>query len=118
MDIILSDLELIILIVLFIGISQKIIIYNIDCKKISNLINEALNKLPEREKIIIGARQLSDNTVTLEKLGKDLGISKERVRQLEGNALKKLKSNLQGKVNKKHYFLSVMYIGDWSFFSN
>ncbi len=83
-------------------------IYNIDCKKISNLINEALNKLPEREKIIIGARQLSDNTVTLEKLGKDLGISKERVRQLEGNALKKLKSNLQGKVNKKHYFLSVM----------
>ena len=75
-------------------------IYNIDSKKISNLINEALNKLPEREKIIIGARQLSDNTVTLEKLGKDLGISKERVRQLECNALNKLKLNVQKKINK------------------
>ena len=77
-----------------------------DTKTISNLINEALNKLPEREKKIIGARQLSDNTVTLQELGKDLGISKERVRQLENRALNKLKLSLQKKVNKSDYSLT------------
>ncbi len=77
-----------------------------DNKTISNLINEALNKLPEREKKIIGARQLSENTVTLQELGKDLGISKERVRQLENRALNKLKLSLQKKVNKSDYLLT------------
>ena len=72
----------------------------------SRLINEALNKLPEREKKIIGARQLSENTVTLQELGKDLGISKERVRQLENRALNKLKLSLQKKVNKSDYLLT------------
>ena len=77
-----------------------------DTKTISNLINEALNKLPEREQKIIGARQLSENTVTLQELGKDLGISKERVRQLENRALNKLKLSLQKKVNKSDYLLT------------
>ena len=77
-----------------------------DTETISNLINEALNKLPEREKKIIGARQLSENTVTLQELGKDLGISKERVRQLENRALNKLKLSLQKKVNKSDYLLT------------
>ena len=77
-----------------------------DTKTISNLIDEALNKLPEREKKIIGARQLSENTVTLQELGKDLGISKERVRQLENRALNKLKLSLQKKVNKSDYLLT------------
>ena len=77
-----------------------------DTKTISNLINEALNKLPEREKKIIGSRQLSENTVTLQELGKDLGISKERVRQLENRALNKLKLSLQKTVNKSDYLLT------------
>ena len=77
-----------------------------DTKTISNLINEALSKLPDREKKIIGARQLSENTVTLQELGKDLGISKERVRQLENRALNKLKLSLQKKVNKSDYLLT------------
>jgi RNA polymerase sigma-32 factor len=77
-----------------------------DTKTISNLINDALNKLPEREKKIIGARQLSENTVTLQELGKDLGISKERVRQLENRALNKLKLSLQKTVNKSDYLLT------------
>tara|TARA_B100001248_G_scaffold256828_1_gene238427 strand:+ start:606 stop:1469 length:864 start_codon:yes stop_codon:yes gene_type:complete len=81
-------------------------IYTKDTKTISNLINEALNKLPDREKKIIGARQLSENTITLQELGKDLGISKERVRQLENRALGKLKLSLQSKVNKNDYLLT------------
>ena len=81
-------------------------IFTTDSKTISNLINEALNKLPDREKKIIGARQLGENTVTLQELGKDLGISKERVRQLENRALGKLKLSLQSKVNKNDFLLT------------
>ena len=39
-------------------------IFTTDSKTISNLINEALNKLPDIEKKIICARQLGENTVT------------------------------------------------------
>ncbi|MDA9734990.1 RNA polymerase factor sigma-32 [SAR116 cluster bacterium] len=81
-------------------------IFTTDSKTISNLINDALNKLPDREKKIIGARQLGENTVTLQELGKDLGISKERVRQLENRALGKLKLSLQSKVNKNDFLLT------------
>ena len=81
-------------------------IFTTDSKTISNLINEALNKLPDREKKIIGARQLGENTVTLQELGKDLGISKERVRQLENRALSKLKLSIQSKVNKNDFLLT------------
>ena len=85
---------------------EQNVILTKDTKTISNLINEALSKLPDREKKIIGARQLSENTVTLQELGKDLGISKERVRQLENRALNKLKLSLQKKVNKSDYLLT------------
>lgn len=56
-------------------------------------IAEALKALNEREITIIRQRQLveEDESVTLEKLGKQLGISKERVRQIEHQALKKLR---------------------------
>ena len=57
-------------------------------------ISEALLVLNEREALIISERRLTDDTVTLEVLGKRLGISKERVRQIEHQALKKLKKTL------------------------
>ncbi|MEE2930189.1 MAG: RNA polymerase factor sigma-32 [Pseudomonadota bacterium] len=57
-------------------------------------ITEALLVLNEREALIISERRLTDDTVTLEVLGKRLGISKERVRQIEHQALKKLKKTL------------------------
>ncbi len=57
-------------------------------------IETALKNLNERETLIIKERRLSDDTVTLETLGKRLGISKERVRQIEHQALGKLKKAL------------------------
>jgi RNA polymerase sigma-32 factor len=42
---------------------------------------------------------LSETTVTLESLGKKLGISKERVRQIEHEALQKLRGSLIAKTN-------------------
>ncbi len=57
-------------------------------------IAEALKSLTDRENLIIRERRLTDDTVTLEVLGKRLGISKERVRQIEHQALGKLRTAL------------------------
>jgi RNA polymerase sigma-32 factor len=50
--------------------------------------------LTEREMKIMRARRLSDEAATLESLGQRLGISKERVRQIENRALEKLRRAL------------------------
>ncbi|HZD25184.1 MAG TPA: RNA polymerase factor sigma-32 [Alphaproteobacteria bacterium] len=57
-------------------------------------LNDALNQLNERERTIIWERRLTEDGVTLETLGHRLGISKERVRQIESQALDKLRSAL------------------------
>ncbi|MAB70521.1 MAG: RNA polymerase factor sigma-32, partial [Oceanicaulis sp.] len=57
-------------------------------------LGEALSRLSEREQLIIRERRLGEDSVTLEKLGERLGISKERVRQVEHQALNKLKKYL------------------------
>jgi len=65
-----------------------------DSERRSHWINRALEHLNERELMIIRERRLQDESVTLETLGHRLGISKERVRQIEHQALKKLKRAL------------------------
>ena len=57
-------------------------------------LGEALSTLSEREQLIIRKRRLGEDTVTLEALGEVLGISKERVRQIEHHALTKLRKAL------------------------
>jgi RNA polymerase sigma-32 factor len=59
-------------------------------------VAEALERLPEREAMIVRERLLVDEPVTLEALGVRLGISKERVRQLEERARKRLREDLAG----------------------
>ncbi|NIO25565.1 MAG: RNA polymerase factor sigma-32 [Gammaproteobacteria bacterium] len=57
-------------------------------------LNEALVVLNERELKIIQERRLAEDGATLESLGQSLGISKERVRQIENRALEKLRAAL------------------------
>ena len=73
---------------------EEIVIGYKDAKTRSAWLNDALSKLSEREQKIIRERHLQYETVTLEELGKELGISKERVRQLESRAMEKLKDEL------------------------
>jgi RNA polymerase sigma-32 factor len=57
-------------------------------------LNEALTVLSERELRILKERRLAEDQATLEALGHRLGISKERVRQIENRALEKLRRAL------------------------
>lgn len=66
----------------------------IDEERRKRWIDGALRVLSDRELRIVRERRLSEDTVTLEALGKNLGISKERVRQIENRALEKLRAAL------------------------
>ena len=57
-------------------------------------IFQSINALNEREQFIINSRQLNEKPKTLDEIGKQLKISKERVRQIESSSLKKLRKNI------------------------
>ncbi|MFO0667269.1 MAG: sigma-70 family RNA polymerase sigma factor [Polyangiaceae bacterium] len=57
-------------------------------------VAKALSRLPEREQLIVKVRLMNDDPVTLEQLGVMLGVSKERVRQLEDRARTRLRGEL------------------------
>ncbi len=54
------------------------------------MIAKALKELTPREQEVIGGRFFAGVSKTLQDVGDELGITRERVRQLESNALKKL----------------------------
>ena len=58
-------------------------------------LSDAMEALTDREKLIIRERKLADAPRTLEALGEELGLSKERVRQLEAQALRKMRGALE-----------------------
>jgi RNA polymerase sigma-32 factor len=64
---------------------------DIDSERRNSMLRSALTQLSERELRIVRERRLKDEAATLESLGAQLGISKERVRQIETRALEKLR---------------------------
>lgn len=64
------------------------------------ILKEALEKLDERERYVVTHRRLMDNPFTLEELGKNLNVSKERIRQIEARALRKMRHVLLHDINK------------------
>ena len=67
-----------------------------DLARVRGWLAEALASLNARERMIIVERKLRDEPRTLESLGQELGLSKERIRQLEAQALAKLRKRLEG----------------------
>ncbi|NBX66183.1 MAG: RNA polymerase factor sigma-32 [Proteobacteria bacterium] len=72
----------------------------------SKWLNEALSQLSDREQRIIRERHLAEAPVTLDELGKTLGVSKERVRQLETRAMEKLRRDMAGHVKDASEFFA------------
>ncbi|GAC1562723.1 MAG: RNA polymerase factor sigma-32 [Beijerinckiaceae bacterium] len=67
----------------------------IDSTRRVRWLNDALTILSDRELRIVRERCLNEDSSTLESLGNRLGISKERVRQIENRALEKLRRALE-----------------------
>ncbi|MDX1781947.1 MAG: RNA polymerase factor sigma-32 [Thalassovita sp.] len=66
-----------------------------DTRTLRHWLLDAIGTLNAREQYIIRERKLKEPPRTLESLGDELGLSKERVRQLEAAALAKMKKRLE-----------------------
>ena len=75
---------------------EEVVTSSHDDQRRRSWLNVALERLSARERRIVEARQLaeSESTLTLEDLGREFGVSKERVRQLEQRALGRLKKDV------------------------
>ena len=76
-----------------------------DIETLRTWLVEALSALNERERFIVQERKLKDQPRTLESLGNELGLSKERVRQLEAAAFAKMRKNLEAQSKEVFEFL-------------
>ncbi len=66
-----------------------------DLEALRKWLAEAMEMLNDRERFIVRERKLRDEPRTLESLGAELSLSKERVRQLEAAAFQKMRKTLE-----------------------
>lgn len=77
---------------------EDILAYSETLKYRKKLFYKSLVVLNKREKDILFKRRLSDKAITLDDLSKFYGISKERVRQIELNSIKKIKKAVEANI--------------------
>lgn len=70
----------------------------IDSETRAKWIADAMEHLTAREREVITRRFLKDDKITLAEIGETFGVTKERIRQIEGKALSKLRDALQDRV--------------------
>jgi len=75
--------------------TQHVIEDEHDTDQLRQWLLQALHALNDRERFIVRERKLQEEPRTLESLGKELGLSKERVRQLEAAAFSKMRKYLE-----------------------
>ncbi|QFT58646.1 RNA polymerase sigma factor RpoH [Sulfitobacter sp. THAF37] len=77
-----------------------------DTRQLRNWLVAAMQELNDREQFIVRERKLRDQPRTLESLGDELKLSKERVRQLEAAAFVKMRKSLEGQSREVLHFLN------------
>ncbi|MEL6678681.1 MAG: RNA polymerase factor sigma-32 [Pseudomonadota bacterium] len=75
--------------------AEETVSRDVDLSRVRTWLADAMTALTDREKMIVVERKMRDDPRTLESLGNELGLSKERIRQLEAQALKKLRKRLE-----------------------
>ena len=76
-----------------------------DAARLRDWLVKAMQALNARERFIVTERKLRDEPRTLESLGEELGLSKERVRQLEAAAFAKMRRSLETQSREVQHFL-------------
>lgn len=77
---------------------EDVLSYSETMKYRRNLFNKALVVLNKREKDILFKRRMSEKVITLDDLSKAYGISKERVRQIELNSIRKIRKAIEANI--------------------
>jgi len=82
------------------GINQEQLVEEIEFNSVaSEELKKGLENLNERERKVINERFYLENPRKLHEIGAEMGVSKERIRQIEKSALKKLQKNMKNVVN-------------------
>lgn len=77
-----------------------------DTQQLREWLVTSISALNEREQFIVRERKLRDTPRTLESLGQELSLSKERVRQLEAAAFQKMRKSLEMQSQEVFHFLN------------
>ncbi|SDG70746.1 RNA polymerase factor sigma-32 [Alloyangia pacifica] len=86
--------------------SSSLVEGKLDNAQLREWLVTAMTSLNDRERFIVRERKLRDETRTLESLGQELGLSKERVRQLEAAAFAKMRKSLESQSTEVQHFLA------------
>ena len=78
----------------------------LDTAQLREWLLTAMNALNDRERFIVTERKLKSSARTLESLGDELHLSKERVRQLEAAAFQKMRKTLSTQSQEVFEFLN------------
>ncbi len=73
---------------------EQVVVEDEARQRLAVRVTEAIGALPERDRLIAQARLLADEPRTLQDLGDELGVSKERIRQLEARIKNRLRESL------------------------
>ena len=74
--------------------AEEVVTRRADNDRLRDWLRDAFTALTDREREIIKERKLRDEPLTLESLGERFNLSKERIRQLEAQALRKMRERL------------------------
>ncbi len=88
------------------GQSVEEVVADIEIKeRMAEILDKLKDTLNPKEQTILSFRLLSDEPLTLQDIADQFGISRERVRQIEANLLKKMKKYLEQEIPDIRYFL-------------